>query len=742
MKLGIEKFAQLLTSTYGLRVVFRGTQCHTEFRGDGKTASTVIVLPELSLLERKDMTPAELEESMEFLMSVRGFVNHEAGHVLFTNHKLMPRAHNPSDSKKGFLLNALEDLRIETKLSSMYLGAQQSLDHLQNWATTRVAASIEESGGKIDRYTQLIYGVLAVGNHVDATKDKVWKYLNDDLQALCLRFQKKIRRARFAGNTADIVGLRDEIWAEMKDEYEEEDRKRREERKKAREEARKRAKEEKDSSGMKMSGEGEEGDDSDEGGEEEGDSDAKKSKPKKSKSKPKKKSKAKAEESDDGKGDSPEGEESPEEGGEDTDASGSGSDDSEDEDSFGEGAEPDDGSGDEEDADDSEAGGGEDAEDEEDDASEDERRSSKPGESDGKEEGEAKTEAESAEAEEEEKPDRLFDDTEEVKEEAAPKSREKAMEDFMKSEIIPKATKYGAYGDRYLVYTTEKDIRYPVADLTNPRTLDRGKELLARIEDETRTLYGPVKRTLDARLRSRALSYRVGDLTEGELDRATLYRLPMDLGDSIFSQEVSAQSLKNTCVGLLYDSSGSMYDKIPMLKRTLMVFAEPLHMMRVPFMAIGFTGHNLPETMMPPTYEERKIYGRWRGFLKTPVLKEFHESWPAVKARLPYVVQDGYNYDGESVRLAAQELMLRPEKRKVLFVLSDGAPGESGGEAVYSKHLKQITEEIEARGLVDIVGIGIQDASVRQFYKRNFVVNNLNDLPTMVLSELARQLLT
>jgi cobalamin biosynthesis protein CobT len=102
----------------------------------------------------------------------------------------------------------------------------------------------------------------------------------------------------------------------------------------------------------------------------------------------------------------------------------------------------------------------------------------------------------------------------------------------------------------------------------------------------------------------------------------------------------------------------------------------------------------------------------------------------------------GQNVDGECVRIAMQRLLMQNETRRVMLVLSDGEP------ACATSHSDEIDADLhkavsEAKRFgVEIVGIGIQTNSVKRYYPRSIVLNNLPDLPKTVMGELRRILLT
>jgi cobalamin biosynthesis protein CobT len=294
----------------------------------------------------------------------------------------------------------------------------------------------------------------------------------------------------------------------------------------------------------------------------------------------------------------------------------------------------------------------------------------------------------------------------------------------------------------YLIYTTEGD-RFAYPDL--PRGgMSELKERLHRLKQETASQYGVVKRQLQNLLKSRSHSYYVGNLEEGpSLDQANLYQLAAGTSDRVFQDIIKAQTLVDTTATLLIDSSGSMRGSPAQLaQKTAYVFAECLDAIKIPFEVLSFTTNDYRtehERYCEATAEEQKLYSRF-GDVWIHVHKEYDDPWRPNAARITQICDHAaHNIDGEAVRAAVERLQMRPKQRKVLFVLSDGYP-EAGSVAEVqqkqTKYLHDVVQQSRIQG-VEVVGIGIQSESVKQFYKPQcIVVNQLNDLPRVVLSQL------
>jgi cobaltochelatase CobT len=87
------------------------------------------------------------------------------------------------------------------------------------------------------------------------------------------------------------------------------------------------------------------------------------------------------------------------------------------------------------------------------------------------------------------------------------------------------------------------------------------------------------------------------------------------------------------------------------------------------------------------------------------------------------------------VLIGAQRLGQRRETRKILIVLSDGRPAAHGGAGGFDAHLKSVVKSIQGSG-TDVIGIGIQDQSVKAFYPKHVIINRVSELPSVVMTQL------
>lgn len=201
MKQALDIVARLL-SNKGVKVIFKGTQCYTDHK--------IICLPELALLERKGMTPAEVKEAQHFLEAVRGYLFHEVAHILYTDQKVW----NESILKHGMffkqVLNLVEDPRIEQEMTKLWRGSGAAVLHTVGWVLPGVKKNME-NGSLAARFLVAFCYVTRLG-----TDSPFFKSLEADVKVLLGDFLPELRRARALKSTADAVQLSLDIIAKLK----------------------------------------------------------------------------------------------------------------------------------------------------------------------------------------------------------------------------------------------------------------------------------------------------------------------------------------------------------------------------------------------------------------------------------------------------------------------------------------------------------------------------------------------
>ena len=243
---------------------------------------------------------------------------------------------------------------------------------------------------------------------------------------------------------------------------------------------------------------------------------------------------------------------------------------------------------------------------------------------------------------------------------------------------------------------------------------------------KTEGLAAQIKRYLMVRSAVRMNGgHKRGVIDSGSMWKGVVYN-NTDTGRRVFKQREEELNL-DTAVTLLVDTSGSMSSssKISYANAAAVVLNDVFAKVGVKCRVAGFTD-DTRETIsyVHKEFDERVSREELANRLKSA---EVHHM--------------GGNADGESVLWEYNKLMQRSEPKKVLVVLSDGMPCDS--KAIYNvtDHTKQVIRRIEQQGKVSIVGIGIVDSSVRHFYTRHHVVNDVTNIEGVLLNLLKKEVL-
>ena len=232
---------------------------------------------------------------------------------------------------------------------------------------------------------------------------------------------------------------------------------------------------------------------------------------------------------------------------------------------------------------------------------------------------------------------------------------------------------------------------------------------------------GVLKKQMLRILLSRKRSKWVGGKRRGTLNPATLHQAVNGTSDQLYRERKIGRKI-NTAVSILVDLSGSMGgDKILKARETTILLAEGINPIGIPFEILGFTG-DLKDAAgsFKEKESERTIarkFDRW-GSLDMVYFKLFEEPFgQEQKKRIASMTSHSQNYDGESVQYAADRLLKRPEPKKILFVLSDGAPAASRCRMrSLSPHLKAVTRKLESIPGFYLVGFGIKTEAPAKYY--------------------------
>lgn len=224
----------------------------------------------------------------------------------------------------------------------------------------------------------------------------------------------------------------------------------------------------------------------------------------------------------------------------------------------------------------------------------------------------------------------------------------------------------------------------------------------------------------------------------GRVHGASLYRLSMN-DDRVFRRKEDHKAV-NACVQQVIDLSGSMGGrKIELALASAYTLADALDRIHVPNVITGFTTYGNPDVATM----SKRGFSRFEA-LMLPIIKNWHEKANSseIRARMGCVAETFpllNNVDGESIAQLASLFAGRMEDNKIMIVQSDGAPCAAGDG--FSNHLRSVTNDIESTSDINLLAIGILTDAPRRYYKNYALVNKVEELGTSVVSELSRIIL-
>ena len=298
----------------------------------------------------------------------------------------------------------------------------------------------------------------------------------------------------------------------------------------------------------------------------------------------------------------------------------------------------------------------------------------------------------------------------------------------------------------YKIFTTKFDEIVKAENLENAdeanklrKTLD---QQLIGFQDIVTKLANKLQRQLLAK-QNRAWEF---DLEEGLLDSSKLPRIIMDPYNSLSFKKEKDLDFKDTIVTLLIDNSGSMRGRpITIAALCADILSRTLERCSVKVEILGFTTKNWKGGQSREFWnknEKPKTPGRLND-LRHIIYKGADTHWRQAKNNLGLMLKEGLlkeNIDGEAINWAFSRLKKRKEERKILMVISDGAPVDDSTLSVNSgdfleKHLKKMVKFIEEKTEIEVLAIGIGH-DVSRYYNRAIKITDVNELGDVMISQL------
>ena len=237
------------------------------------------------------------------------------------------------------------------------------------------------------------------------------------------------------------------------------------------------------------------------------------------------------------------------------------------------------------------------------------------------------------------------------------------------------------------------------------------------------------------------------DLEEGLLDSSKLTRIIIDPYNSLSFKKEKDLDFKDTIVTLLIDNSGSMRGRpITIAAICADILSRTLERCSVKVEILGFTTKNWKGGKSREEWNKNnkpKNPGRLND-LRHIIYKSADTHWRQSKNNLGLMLKEGLlkeNIDGEAISWAFNRIKKRKEERKVLMVISDGAPVDDSTLSVNSgdfleKHLKKMVKFIENKSEVEILAIGIGH-DVSRYYDKAIKITDVNELGDVMISQLS-----
>ena len=319
--------------------------------------------------------------------------------------------------------------------------------------------------------------------------------------------------------------------------------------------------------------------------------------------------------------------------------------------------------------------------------------------------------------------------------------------DKQSSETVFQKMNAGIEDKEYKIFTSQFD------EITMAENLESKEEIiklrksldqqLVSFQDLITKLANKLQRQLLAK-QNRAWEF---NLEEGLLDSSKLTRIIMDPYNSLSFKKEKDLDFKDTIVTLLIDNSGSMRGRpITIAAICADILSRTLERCSVKVEILGFTTKNWKGGKSREEWNKNnkpKNPGRLND-LRHIIYKSADIHWRQSKRNLGLMLKEGLlkeNIDGEAISWAFNRLKKRKEERKILMVISDGAPVDDSTLSVNSgnfleKHLKKIVKFIESKSEIEILAIGIGH-DVSRYYNKAIKITDVQELGDVMIGQLS-----
>lgn len=304
----------------------------------------------------------------------------------------------------------------------------------------------------------------------------------------------------------------------------------------------------------------------------------------------------------------------------------------------------------------------------------------------------------------------------------------------------------GAQSTQYKIYTSAYDEVIAADELAEPVELERLRAMLDAQLEQMHTVIARLANKLQRKLLAQQRRSWQFDLEEGIIDSARFGRLIANPAFHATYKQESEAKFKDTVVTLLIDNSGSMRGRpISIAAMSTDIIARSLERCGVKVEILGFTtrtwkGGAAREKWI--TDGKPPLPGRLND-LRHIVYKSADQPWRHARLNLGLMLKEGLlkeNIDGEALLWAHERLLRRNEDRRIMMVISDGAPVDDSTLSCnpghyLETHLREVIDWIEARSPVRLSAIGIGH-DVTRYYRRAITITDARDLGAALIERL------
>jgi len=302
-------------------------------------------------------------------------------------------------------------------------------------------------------------------------------------------------------------------------------------------------------------------------------------------------------------------------------------------------------------------------------------------------------------------------------------------------------------GADYHAYTTRFDEIIRAEELCDAEELDRLRAYLDKQLLHLSSVVGRLANRLQRRLMAQQSRSWEFDLEEGMLDPARLPRIIIDPQQPLSFKREKDMDFRDTVVTLLLDNSGSMRGRpITVAATCADILARTLERCGVKVEILGFTtrawkGGQSREAWIA---EGKKPNPGRLNDIRHIIYKAADAPWRRARRNLGLMMREGLlkeNIDGEALDWAHRRLLARSEQRRILMMISDGAPVDDSTLSVNAgnyleRHLRQVIHEIETKSPVELIAIGIGH-DVTRYYRRAVTIVDAEELGGAMTEKLA-----